>query len=103
MKRISNLRDAGRKDCFCFEQDPLQEEGQSRGTESPRGGPVSSMKTIDFMINDYSRVTGAHETLEYADLVSIKLRNENVQEFDTRWDEFFSMTQIPSDDFLESL
>ena len=59
---------------------------------------------IDFMIYDYSRVTGTHETiLEYADLVSINPRNENVQEFDTRWDEFFSITQIPSDDILESL
>ena len=40
---------AGREVCFCFEQDQpkfqLQEEGQSRGTESPEGGPVSTRKT----------------------------------------------------------
>ena len=31
-------------------------------------------------------------------------RNDNVQEFDTRWDEILlSMTKIPSDDILESL
>ena len=32
--------DIGREDCFCCEQDhpefPLQEEGQSRGAESPK-------------------------------------------------------------------
>ena len=46
---ISKLRDAGREDCLCFEQDhpeyPSQEEGQSRGTEGPERGPVSSRKT----------------------------------------------------------
>ena len=38
--KTSKFRDAGRKDCFCSEQDhpefPVQEEGQSRGTEKPR-------------------------------------------------------------------
>ena len=57
------------------------------------------------MINDCFRVTGAHDTvLEYADLISITLRNDNVQDFDTSWDEvLLSMTKIPSDDVLESL
>ena len=50
-------------------------------------------------------LTGAHDTvLDCADLFSITLRNDNVQEFDTRWDENLpSMTKIPSDDILESL
>ena len=57
------------------------------------------------MICDYFRVTGAHDTvLDYADLFSVTLRDDNVQEFDTRWDEnLLSMTKIPSDDVLESL
>ena len=57
------------------------------------------------MIYDNFRVTGAHDTvLDYADLFSVTLRNENVQEFDTRWDEIlFSMTRIPPHDILESL
>ena len=51
------------------------------------------------MIYDYFRVTGAHDTvLDHADLFSITLRNDDVQEFDTRW-----VTKIPSDDILESL
>ena len=36
-KESSKFRDAGREDCVCSEQDhpefPIQEEGQSRGTE----------------------------------------------------------------------
>ena len=57
------------------------------------------------MIYDYFRVTGAHDTvLDYADLFSILLRNDNVQDFDTRWDEFvLSTTMILLDDVLESL
>ena len=40
---------------------------------------------IAFMIYDYFRVTGAHDTvLDYADLFSVTIRNDNVQEFDTR-------------------
>ena len=35
---------------------------------------------------------------------SSHLRNDNVQDFDTTWDEILlSMTKIPSDDVLESL
>ena len=57
------------------------------------------------MIYDYFRVTGAHDTvLDYADLFSITLRNDDVQEFDTRWDVILlSMSKIPPDDVLESL
>ena len=57
------------------------------------------------MIYDYFRDTGAHGTvLDYADLFSIILRNDNVQEFDSRWDEILlSMTKIPSDDIQQNL
>ena len=49
-------------------------------------------RQIAFMIHDYFRVTGAHDTvLDYADLFSVTLRNDDVQEFDTRWDENFSI------------
>ena len=55
-------------------------------------------RQIAFMICDYFRATGAHDTvLDYADLFSVTLRNDNVEEFDTRWDEILlSMTKIPS-------
>ena len=50
-------------------------------------------------------MTGAHDTvLDYADLFSIGLRNNDVQEFDTRWDEILlKITQIPLNDVLKSL
>ena len=54
------------------------------------------------MIYDYFRVTGAHDTvLDHADLFSITLRNDDVQEFDTRWDDvLLSMSKIPSNDIF---
>ena len=57
------------------------------------------------MIYGSFRVTGAHDTvLDYADLLSVTPRNDDVQDFDTRWDEIrLSMTKIPLDDILESL
>ena len=37
-----------------------------------------------------------------ADLFTIALRNDDIQEFDSKWDGFLlSMTKIPSDDILE--
>ena len=40
------------------------------------------------MIYDYFRVSSAHDTeLDYADLISVTLHDDNIQEFDTRWDE----------------
>ena len=50
-------------------------------------------------------MTGAHVTvLDYADLFSVTLHEDNIQEYDTRWDEvLLSMSTIPSDDIKESL
>ena len=62
-------------------------------------------RQIAFMISDYFRITGAHGTvLDEADLFSVTLHDDNIQEFDTRWDEILlSMTKIQPDDILESL
>ena len=62
-------------------------------------------RQIAFLIYDYIRVIVAHDTvLDYADLFSVTLHEDNVQEFDTRWDEvLLSKSKIPSDDILESL
>ena len=44
------------------------------------------------------------KVLHHADLFSVTVRDDNVQEFDTRWDEvLLTMSTIPSDDILESL
>ena len=57
------------------------------------------------MIYDYFRVIGAHDTvLDCAHLFSVSLHDDNIQEFDTRWDEvLLSMSKFPSHDILESL
>ena len=54
---------------------------------------------------EYFRVTGANESVEnYADLFTIGLRNDDIQEFDSKWDGILlSMTKIPPDDILEGL
>ena len=57
------------------------------------------------MIYDHFRVTGAYDTvLDYADLFTIAFRNDDDQEYDTRWGEILlCLTKIPTVDFLESL
>ena len=59
------------------------------------------------MFYDYFRVTGAHDTvLEYADLFSVSLHHDNVQEFDTRWDEVLlsmSKTSMPNYQKLKTM
>ena len=62
-------------------------------------------RQIAYLIYEYFRVTGAHDSVEnYADLFTISLRNDDIQEFDSKWDEILlSMTQISSDDILEGL
>ena len=109
MLEISKFRDAGREDCFSSEQDhpefPTQEEGQSRGTESSERGPVSTRKTDRFHDPRLLSSDCVHDTvLDYVDLFSVALHDDNNQEFDRRWDEvLLSMSKIPSDDILESL
>ena len=58
-----------------------------------------------YLIYEYFRVTGANDSVKkYADLFTDILRNDDIQEFDSKCDEIILlMTQIPSDDILESL
>ena len=62
-------------------------------------------RQIAYLIYEYFRVTGANDSVEnYAGLCTIVLRNDDIQEFDSKWDgNLLSMTQIQSDDILESL
>ena len=44
-------------------------------------------RQIAYLIYEYSRVTGANDSVEnYADLFTIVLRNDDIQEFDSKWD-----------------
>ena len=62
-------------------------------------------RQIAYLIYEYFRVIGANDSVEnYADLFTVFLRIDDVQDFGTRWDEILlSMTKIPPDDVLESL
>ena len=62
-------------------------------------------RQIAYLICEYFQVTGANDSVEnYADLFTISLRNDDIQEFDSKWDGILlSMTKIPSDDILEGL
>ena len=62
-------------------------------------------RQIAYLIYEYFRVTGTDSSVEnYTDLFTIGLRNDDIQEFDSKWDGILlSMTKIPPDDILEGL
>ena len=62
-------------------------------------------RQIAYLIYENFRVTGANDSVEnYADLFTIVLRNDDIQEFDSKWDGILlSLTKIPPDDILEGL
>ena len=62
-------------------------------------------RQIAYLIYNHFRVTGTHDSVEnYTDLFTIVLRNDDIQEFDSKWDGILlSMTKIPHDEILEGL
>ena len=60
-------------------------------------------RQIAYLIYEQFRVTD--DSVEnYTDLFTILLRNDDIQEFDSKWDGILlSMTKIPHDDILEGL
>ena len=62
-------------------------------------------RQIAYLIYEYFQVTGANDSVEnYADLFTVVLRNDDIPEFDSKWDGIpKSMTKIPLDDILEGL
>ena len=44
-------------------------------------------RQIAYLIYEYFRVTGANDSVEnYADLFTVVLRNDDIQEFDSKWE-----------------
>ena len=44
-------------------------------------------RQIAYLIYEYFRVTGANDSVEnYADLLTVVLGNDDIQEFDSKWD-----------------
>ena len=63
--------------------------GQSGGTKSPKRGPLPSWKT-DCSPDLHFRVTESNDSVENcADLITIVLRNNDNQEFDSKCDGIF--------------
>ena len=102
-KSWTRLWVARRENCFSTEQNhpeyPLQGKGQSGGNEM-KGHKEDRFlrgRQIAYLIYEFFWVTGANDSVEnYADLFTISLRNDDIQEFDSKWDEIIlSMTQIP--------
>ena len=58
-----------------------------------------------YLIYEHFQVTGTDDSVEnYTDLFTIALRNDDIQEFDSKCDGILlSMTKIPHDDILEGL
>ena len=77
----------------------LEEMKAQKEDRFPRG------RQIAYLIYEYFRVTGANDSVwNYGDLFTTVLRNHDLQEFDSKWDEvLLSMSKIPSDETLESL
>ena len=84
---------ASRKKSVWRNKNPKKEDRFFRGRQ------------IAHVIYDFFRVTGAIDSVEnFAELFTVVSQNDNIQEFDTKWDEILlSITQIPSDGVLESL
>ena len=62
-------------------------------------------RQIAYLIYDHFRVIGSHDSVEnYTDLFTFVLRNDDIQEFDSKWDGILLfMTKIPHDEILEGL
>ena len=59
----------------------LEEQKAQKQDRFLRGGQIA------YLIYDYFRVTGIQDSVEnYADLLTITLRNDGIQEFDSKWD-----------------
>ena len=77
----------------------------ANGEVQTREEATVHVKRLTYLTYDYFRVIGIQDSVEnYADLFTISLRNDDIHEFDSKWDGILlSMTKIPPDDILEGL
>ena len=66
---------------------------------------LSRGRQIAYMIYEHCRATGAYEALQgLSDLFNILLQNDDVQDFDVRWDQdLLSASETPTEMILEGL
>ena len=84
----------------------LQKKKQSGEQKAQKQDRFLRGRQIAYLIYEYFRVIGANDSVEnYADLFTIGLRNDDIQEFDSKWDGILLLMtkKIPPDDILELL
>ena len=64
---------------------------------------IRRRKQIAFLIYDHFRATSAHdEALDLSDLPSVSSKRDDIQDFDTRWDQALSaVSETPNENVLE--
>ena len=93
----------------CFSTEPNLSASKSKVSleelKSQKEDRFLRGRHIAHLIYEYFRVIGANDSVEnYSDLFTVVLRNDDIQEFDSKWDGILlSMTKIPSEDILEGL
>ena len=82
-----------------------KEESVWRNKKAQKQDRFLRGRQIAYLIYEYFWVTEANGSVEhYADLFTIVLRNDDIQEFDSKWDGIYEqLPKIPSDDILEGL
>ena len=66
--------------------------------KAQKRGPIPRGRQIAFMIYDYFRVTGAHETiLDNVDLFFVTLHDDNIHEFDDILESLYKLRIRESD------
>ena len=79
--RIASVLNRIIHNSHCKSRISLEEQKAQKQDRFLRG------RQIAYLIYDYFRVIGIQDSVEnYADLFSIDLRNDDIQEFDSKWD-----------------
>ena len=86
-------------------QTHFPKKSECRRAASSKTRPVLTRKTDFVQIHEYFRAAGACEAVQgLSDLFSFRLQDDDVQDFDVRWDQaLLSASDMPSDVILEGL
>ena len=77
---------------------------ESRSSSSTRGISMPILEVLDARIASALNKISHDSVKNSANRFTVSLRNDDIQEFDSKWDGILlSMTKIPPDDILEGL
>ena len=101
--------DAWCEDSVCFEEDHhdsvLPKKKQCGRAKCQKYDRFLRGRQNAYMINEHFRSTGAREAaLDLSDLFNVSLQGDDIQDFDTRWDQAPpSASEVPKENVLESV